>query len=161
MSRKIILSAALLLVPTLASADNIGQCGWGTRIFDGNSGLAPQVLAVTTNGTSGNQTFGMSSATSGCTRDGVVKSAWKSFAYIETNKNKLARDMSRGNGEALESLASLMGIDGADKDQFFASAKSNFQSVFPNTDASTESIVAAINSSVLTTPELAKYRIAG
>src|SRR5438128_2169534 len=111
MSRKIILSAALLLTPALASADNIGQCGWGTKLFDGNSGLAPQVLAVTTNGSSGNQTFGMTSATSGCTRDGTVHSAWKATAFLENNKNKVARDMSRGSGEAMDSLAAVMGIE--------------------------------------------------
>lgn len=158
MSRKIILSAAILLAPALASADNIGQCGWGTKLFDGNSGLAPQVLAVTTNGTSGNQTFGMTSATSGCTRDGTVRSAWKATAFLENNKNKVARDMSRGSGEALESLAAVMGINESDKALFFSSAKANFGAIFPSENVSTESIIASINELVLSTPELAKYR---
>jgi hypothetical protein len=48
------LMAVLSLVaalPTLAFAatDNVGGCGVGSMIFKGQQGIAPQVLAVTTN----------------------------------------------------------------------------------------------------------------
>ena len=51
--------AALPVVGFAAGENNVG-CGLGTKLFDGDSGLAPQVLAATTNGTLGNQTFGIS-----------------------------------------------------------------------------------------------------
>ena len=158
MSRKIILSAVLLVAPSLAFADNIGSCGWGTRLLDGNKGIIPQVAAVTTNGTFGNQTFGITSGTSGCTKEGVVNSSWKMSALIDNNKDKLARDISRGNGEALESLASVMGIESADKAAFFQAAKTNFQQIFPSSTVSTADVVASINEVVSSTPELAKYK---
>lgn len=74
MKSKLIALAVAVVAPTLVHADNVGGCGWGSKLFDGQQGVAPQVLAVTTNGTSGNQTFGITSGTSGCSQDGVVKS---------------------------------------------------------------------------------------
>ena len=57
---------------TMAAGDT--GCGVGTMIFKGKSGLAPHVLAVTTNGTFGNQTFGMTSGTLGCNVDQKIVS---------------------------------------------------------------------------------------
>src|SRR6266850_7731659 len=91
--------SVLAVLPAAAMADNVGNCGWGTKLMEGQSGTVPQVAAVTTNGTFGNQTFGISSGTSGCTQDGTVKSNWKTSLFIDGNKGKLARDMSVGSGE--------------------------------------------------------------
>src|SRR5688572_19648643 len=109
------LAIALLIsvapgVTMAAGENNIGSCGWGSKVFEGQQGVVPQVLGATTNGTSGNQTFAISTGTSGCTQDGVVKSNWKTAMFIDGNKEKLARDMSIGSGETLDSLASLIGV---------------------------------------------------
>src|SRR5436190_13096929 len=116
--------------PMTAMADNIGNCGWGAKLFDGQSGVAPQVLAVTTNGTFGNQTFGITFGTSGCTQDGAVKSNWKTALFIDGNKEALARDMSVGSGEALDSLAHLMGVEAQDRAAFNQVAKANLSKIF-------------------------------
>src|SRR5437762_10969266 len=103
--------AALFPVTAMAAGENnIGNCGWGSKLFDGQSGVAPQVAAVTTNGTFGNQTFGITTGTSGCTQDGTVSSNWRTSLFIDGNKENLARDMSIGNGESLDSLAHLIKI---------------------------------------------------
>ena len=39
----------------MAAQDNVGGCGVGSMVFKGQSGVGPQVLAVTTNGISGNR----------------------------------------------------------------------------------------------------------
>lgn len=77
--KKIVVAALVTLAAasSMAAQNNVGSCGWGSKVFEGKSGIAPQVLAVTTNGTSGNQTFGITFGTSGCTQDGVVSSSWK------------------------------------------------------------------------------------
>ena len=110
--KKLLVAVAVAAVPFGAMAageNNIGSCGWGAKLFDGQSGVAPQVLAVTTNGTFGNQTFGITFGTSGCTQDGAVRSNWKTALFIDGNKEQLARDISVGSGETLDSLALLMG----------------------------------------------------
>lgn len=110
---KLVLSAAAMIavLPMAAMAageNNVGSCGWGSKVFAGQRGLLPQIGATSTNSTSGNQTFAITSGTSGCTQDGAVSSNWKTAMYIDGNKSKLARDMSKGSGESLESLAQLL-----------------------------------------------------
>ena len=146
------------LFPMTAMADNIGNCGWGAKLFDGQSGVAPQVLAVTTNGTFGNQTFGITSGTSGCTQDGTVKSSWKTALFIDGNKQQLARDMSVGSGETLDSLALLMGVEAQDRDAFNRAAKANFARIFVN-DA-TPQIVAALRQVLAQDAQLSRYTAA-
>lgn len=147
----------LCLLPVAAMADNVGGCGWGSKLFDGQKGIAPQVLAVTTNGTSGNQTFGISSGTSGCTQDGTVTTTWKSAAYIDSNMNKFAKDASRGQGETITSLASLIQIPAAKQELFAQTLQSNFATVFPTQDASTPEVLAGLRTVLASNAELAQY----
>jgi Protein of unknown function (DUF3015) len=149
--------AGMLPVAAMAAQDNIGSCGWGAKLFDGQRGIAPQVLAVTTNGTSGNQTFGITSGTSGCTQDGVVKSSWKTAMFIDGNKDKLARDMSTGSGESLESLAKLIGVKDQDKTAFFRVTKENFARIFASENPTTDQVVASLKQVLSADGQLAQY----
>ncbi|HYR33569.1 MAG TPA: DUF3015 domain-containing protein [Burkholderiales bacterium] len=151
--------AALFPVTAMAAGENnIGNCGWGAKLFDGQSGVAPQVLAATTNGTFGNQTFGITSGTSGCTQDGAVKSNWKTALFIDGNKGKLARDMSVGSGEALDSLAHLMGVQAQDRVAFNRAAKDNMERIFAN--EATPEIMAALRQVLADDAQLTRYTTA-
>ena len=152
--------AALFPAVALAQQNNIGSCGWGSKLFDGQSGLAPQVLGATTNGTSGNQTFGITSGTSGCTQDGAVRSSWKTAMFIDGNKERLARDVSIGSGEALDSLAHLIGIEAQDRAAFARVARDNMRQIFPTDNAGTEQIVAALRAVLGADAQLARYTVA-
>jgi hypothetical protein len=126
-------------------------------VFDGQSGVGPQVLAVTTNGTSGNQTFGISSGTLGCTQDGVVQSTQKLSMFTGSNMDKLARDMSVGHGESLETIAELMGIAEEDKSSFFAVSQQNFDKIFSSEDVTAEQVLASLNEVMAQDEKLARY----
>jgi len=72
---KKLLTGAILLTASssvFAVAPGGGNCGWGNMLFEGQSGPGPHVLGVTTNGTSGNNTFGMTSGTNGCATGGKL-----------------------------------------------------------------------------------------
>lgn len=155
--RQMSLAIAVALVPLSALADNVGGCGWGSKLFDGQSGVAPQVLAVTTNGTFWNQTFGITFGTSGCSKDGTVNSNWKTAAYIDGNKDKLARDMSRGAGESLDSLLQLVGVSADDKARFVALTRDNVGRIFPNANASTDEIRTGLREVLAADAKLAVY----
>src|SRR6267378_6820159 len=143
--KKILIAVVISAVPAFAFAqqNNIGTCGWGAKLFDGQSGVVPQVLAVTTNGTSGNQTFGITTGTSGCTQDGVVKSSWKTAMFIDGNKDRLARDMSIGNGETLDSLAHLVGVREEDRVAFNRTVQANVSRIFAS-GGTTDQVVVAL-----------------
>ena len=124
-----------------ASGQGFGQagCGLGSIVMgsDGN-----QILAATTNGTSGNQTFGITTGTLNCQQDGVFKSGKEVPAFIEVNKVALANDAARGQGETLAGLANLMGCNS----QAMGSAmKKNYNQIFVETNMQPAAIEANIN----------------
>ena len=55
---KKLLAIALLASSSVVMADQDIGCGLGSMVWAGQSGIVPKVLGATTNGTSGNQTFG-------------------------------------------------------------------------------------------------------
>ena len=157
MKKLLAVATVAAVFPLSALADNVGSCGWGTKLFDGQSGVAPQVLAVTTNGFLGNNTFGITSGTSGCTQDGTVKSSWKTALFIDGNKQALARDMSVGSGEALDSLALLMGVEAQDRDAFNRAAKRNMARIFAKDG--TPEIMAALRQVLADDAQLSRYTV--
>lgn len=157
MNKKLIAVAlAGVFYSVSASAENTG-CGLGSMVWDGQSGIAPQVLAVTTNGTSANQTFGITFGTLGCTQDGVVQSSAKLGMYTGSNMDLIARDMAVGSGESLHVLADLMDVEAADRPAFFQALQQNYASIFPTADASAEDVLAGINETLRSDQQLSRY----
>jgi Protein of unknown function (DUF3015) len=155
-----VLAVALLGMNSEALAQNVGRCGWGSKLFEGNDGIAPQVLAVTTNGFLGNQTFGITSGTSGCTQSGVVRSNWKSVLFIEQNKSLLARDIATGDGETLVAFADVIGVEQQDKAHFFAQSQSNFGQLFPSEKVTAGEVAEALKTMLEKDGQLKKYAAA-
>ena len=162
MKKSIAFCLLVAVVPTaaLAAENNVGSCGWGSKLFEGQSGAIPQSFAATTNGSSGNQTFAITSGTSGCTTDGTVTSSWKTALFIENNKERLARDMSTGGGETLASLAHLLGVQEQDQAAFNRLAKENVARIFPSEQVSTEQVIAALRIALTSDAALSRYRTA-
>jgi hypothetical protein len=149
----------VLAIPSMAVAqqNNVGSCGWGSRLFHGQKGVLPQVLAVTTNGTSNNQTFAITSGTSGCTSDGVVTSSWKTAMFIDSNLNKLAQNMSNGHGEALDTLASLLAVESSDRGEFNRVAQASFSNIFTSKDVTSNEVVSNLRSVLQQNARLDRY----
>lgn len=150
--KKLIAAAILLSASSVAFAQP--GCGVGAMIWKGQSGIAPHVLAATTNASFGNQTFGMTTGTLGCSTNASVQSM---AMYMDSNIDKVARDMSRGNGENLETLAVLLGVEQADRDSFRSVLQDNFATVFPNADTTSDQAVDAIVALLQQDAGLSKY----
>ena len=69
-------------VGAFADAAGGNGCGWGNMLFEGQRGMAPHFLATTTNGTSGNATFGMTSGTNGCSTNGTLTYGGKPMLVV-------------------------------------------------------------------------------
>lgn len=141
-----------LALPGLAMAKDSSGCGLGTMIFDGESGVAPQVLAVTTNGTSGNQTFGISSGTLGCDQQGTIDSLAE---FTADNMDKLAADAAAGEGETLVTARDLMGIDAEHQERFNQKMQDNFDRIFSSTDTTAEDVVDSMEQVIAEDTQLA------
>jgi len=153
--KKLLLVSLIALTPLAAQAGGSAGCGLGSTLFDGQSGIAPNVLAATTNGLSGNQTFGMTTGTLGCNQNDTVSAAADSF--LNGNMERVARDMATGKGESLDTLATLIGIEGADKASFFALSQSNFKSIYSSDAVTSGEVLASLKAVMLKDVTLAKY----
>jgi hypothetical protein len=154
---KKLIAMILLAGSSVAMADQDVGCGLGTVLFAGKSGIAPKVLAATTNGTYGNQTFGITSGTLGCQSDGVISSRARLSMFMGTNSERLARDMSVGHGESLNVLADLMGVKEQDKSLFFQTAKANFSTIFAADNQTAGQVLAALQQVMAKDAVLATY----
>lgn len=136
MKKALIVLAVLLLAVPAALAENNTGCGLGTMIFgdQADGSILLQSLAVTTNGTSGNQTFGITSGTSECEQPAAFVYDDRVKDYIRDNMDTLAKDISRGGGETLGSLAELMEVDSAKRSGFYAALQQGFGEIFPGSD---------------------------
>jgi hypothetical protein len=135
-------------------------CGVGTMLFEGQKGPVPQILAVTTNGTSGNQTFGITSGTLGCEKDGVVRPPTKVHVLLLSSLDNLAGDVARGDGETLNSLASLLTVAPEDQPRFFAALQHNFVRLFPSENVTVDEVIASMNAVLAQDAVLQRYVIA-
>lgn len=150
-------AAAAFLMSGAAAADDSTGCGVGSMIFDGQSGVFPQILAVTTNGSTGNQTFGITSGTLGCDSEGTIDSAAKMSMFTGDNMESLALDMSRGEGESLQTLAELMGVAEADRAAFYAATKSNFDRIYTSSDVTAGDVIVNLQAVMAEDEQLKAY----
>ncbi|UXD87810.1 DUF3015 domain-containing protein [Thalassolituus hydrocarboniclasticus] len=154
--KKFIAGAILVSSSTLAFAGNdLAGCGLGTAVvFPDANEWHEHVLAATTNGTSGNQTFGMTSGTLGCEgANGPLKLAQ---AFMEDNMDQLALDAAKGQGETLAALAEVIGVEAQDSAAFNRTMQSNFDSMF-NADATSATAYEAMTSAMAQDAALQKY----
>ena len=122
----LMLGVAVMLSAPAQAIDSTG-CGLGSMAWRGQSGILPQVAAATTNGTFGNQTFGITFGTSGCDPNGRITGGTQKMvlAFLE----QFAMDAAAGEGETLTTLAGIMNMNEAD---VAAKTYQNFAVLFPN-----------------------------
>lgn len=141
----VLVAFALALNPALAAAEDTGPgCGLGTQIFQGNKKVVHQLLAVTTNGSFGNQTFGITSQTSGCTNDGIVQHDQKVNVFASANFENLSQEMARGNGEYLASFAALLGVPAERQPEFFALTQAKYSTLFQSEQTTPSEMLIAL-----------------
>jgi hypothetical protein len=142
--RRVIIAAGVLLLTTSLSAEvnrNTG-CGLGSMIIENQNTVVKQVLANISNGTFGNQTFGITSGTLNCAKPVALVSNEKIEKFVADNMDGLAMDIAAGNGENLDTLASMMNIK--DKKSFNKTLKANFSKIYSSSDVTSAEVIDAI-----------------
>lgn len=129
MKKLYLLGAAVMIAAAPAQAiDSTGGCGLGSMAWRGQSGIIPQVLAMTTNGMASN-TIGVTLGTSGCDPNGRVTGGTGKLvlAVVENNMEQFAMDASAGKGETIETLAGILNVD---SEKFGSAVQQNFAYLF-------------------------------
>ncbi|HET6284629.1 MAG TPA: DUF3015 domain-containing protein [Polyangia bacterium] len=140
---------------SIARAQGYGMagCGLGPMLFKEND--KTQILAATTNGTFGNQTFGITSGTLGCVSGGVVKAQREQAAFAEVNFQDLKRNMATGGGEFLTSFATLLGCEASAKPVLAKMTQAKYENILPTEKTTPIEMLSGLKAQIKADPALA------
>ncbi len=133
--KKILMSmvaVAALSTAGFATVNSQTGCGLGSQIIHDDSSAVMLALQATTNATSGNQTFGITSGTSGCKKARFVMNE-RAAEFVAANMDQLSREIAIGQGESVETLAELLNIE--NKAAFAVALQANYKAIYTNEKA--------------------------
>lgn len=139
--KRLIFAVVLGISSSAAMADSASNCGWGSMLFDGQSGKPSNILAMTTNGSTGNNTIGVTSGTNGCD-GGTIQYGGKEMVKVGAVMDEFSEDVARGDGEVLTAVAVTLGVSPADRGYFKQTMQSNFTTIFPTDNVTQEEVLA-------------------
>lgn len=132
--RKVLLAfvyLGLIGVQAQAKANTNAGCGLGSYVID-KRGLIWNLFQITTNGTSFNQTFGISSGTLGCRQEGIALDS-RVQEFVAANMDSLSKEIAQGRGETLDTFLELLNIE--NKDEFRLALQENYHRLYPHKDS--------------------------
>lgn len=94
--------------PKFTRPYGMAGCGLGSIIM-GKDGS--QISAATSNGTSWNQSFGISAGTSNCVDTPTAEVAGRMDQFILVNRSQVQGDIAKGSGETILALSHYMGCE--------------------------------------------------
>lgn len=150
-----IFGCALFTSFAWAQKHGVAGCGLGSMVFEETNSKGSQILAATTNGTSGNQTFGITSGTLNCTTDGVIKQSKAQQAFAEANFEDLSQEMAQGQGEHLQAFAHLLGCSAESVDTFGRVVQQHYSDIFSSAHVTPADLIQSVLQHIATNPALA------
>ena len=141
----LVLSLVSFSGSALAAGYGDAGCGLGSIAF-GNQQGGVQVLAATTNGTFGTQTFGITTGTSNCNPAGLVKLEKEREEFAQTNYSTLVKEMAMGEGENLDTLAGLYGCTQNSHADFGTLVQENFSHIVQSDSTTSQEMLSSLKS---------------
>ena len=126
-----IAAVAALGSAVFAGVNDQTGCGLGAMIIKDDSSALMLALQATTNSTFGNQTFGITSGTSGCKKVKLTMNE-RAAEFVASNMDQLAKEAAMGRGESVDTLAELLGAE--DKAAFAATLQKNYNRIYTSKD---------------------------
>jgi hypothetical protein len=134
------------------ASQNDAGCGLGAQLFKENRPV-DQILAATTNGCSGTQTFGITTGTLGCSSGGLIKSSAEREVFTATNLRALEKELAAGQGQYSASLAALSGCKSA---EFSAFAKAHYEKIVTSEKTGAIELLSNIDREIAADPAMVK-----
>jgi len=142
--KKVLLATLVTLASTTAFADNHPNtgCGIGSMILGKQDSTLKQVVASILNGSYGNQTFGITTGSLGCAKPASFAANEKANKFIANNMDQLAVDIAKGNGESIDTLATLLEVK--DVVSFKTELQNSFNDIYSGSNVETGHVVNSI-----------------
>lgn len=146
--KKILISivvVAALSIAGFATVNNQTGCGLGSQIIKDDSSAVMLALQATLNGTTGSQTFGITSGTSGCRKASFVMNE-RAAEFVASNMDQLSREIAIGQGESVSTLAELLNVQ--DKAAFAAALQTNYNAIYTSDKADMATVLDNVSTIV-------------
>ena len=149
-----IATMALALRTTTLSADVVSEmtaagtgnsntgCGLGSIVIKDQNSVLLQLVAMTLNGTSGNQSFGITTGTSGCKKTALVLND-RAQEFIAGNMDQLSREIAQGHGESVNTLAELLNVN--DAQTFASNLQANYNAIYSSENTQMSDVAANLS----------------
>jgi hypothetical protein len=147
--KKILISlTAVIALGSFAFASQNSQtgCGLGSVLIKDDSSALMLAIQATTNGTSGNQTFGITSGTSGCKKTKLVMNE-RTSEFVAANMDTLAKEIAAGHGESLDTLDELLEVK--NKIAFNTKLQSNYNKIYSSKSVKMANVLDNISTTAL------------
>ena len=140
----IVMLVSLAFAPSVFAAGyGAAGCGWGGKEIGKNNDILAQLGATILNGFLSNQTFAMTSGTSGC-KSSMGAAELEQNQFVESNYHSLAKEMAAGEGENLDTLAGLMGCSANQTQHFATFTKENYNAIFSSEQETPSEMLASL-----------------
>ena len=132
---------SLCLTGSAVFADNVGP-GLGRLVLQGQRGKVMELIGTFLNNLCGNGTFAITTGTLGYHDGASIGVNEEVRTFIAQNMDNLATDMAKGEGEYLDTLATLMKVE--NKGEFNSKMKVNFSNIYTSYGVSADQVAENI-----------------
>jgi len=139
-------TVATLSSGLFATVNSQTGCGLGAMIIKDDSTAIMLALQTTTNSTLWNQTFGITSGTSGCKKTRLVLNE-RAAEFVASNMDTLAKEIAMGQGESIDTLAELLNIK--DKESFASTLQANYNKIYSHKDVKMNEVLDSVAQTAL------------
>jgi len=146
--KKLLVSLAVVasMSSVVFAANTQTGCGLGGMIIKNPNNAIMYALQAITNGTSGNQTFGITSGTLECKKTKFVMNE-RASEFVASNMDTLAKEISVGHGESLDTLAELLKVE--DKVTFATALQANYNKIYSSKSVKMADVLDNISTTVM------------
>ena len=145
-----------LLFASSAFAAGYGAagCGWGGKVIGKNNDQLAQLGATILNNVSTNQSWAITSGTSGCGKSGLVTAESEQTLFVANNYDSLVKQMAAGEGEDLATLAGLLGCAPDKAGQFGSFTQKNYRSILTSAEPTPSEMLTSLKQNLSGDPML-------
>jgi len=138
----VVAAATLISTSAFAGGNSNTGCGLGSMAIKNQDTLVLQLAGTFLNGISGNQTFGITSGSLGCSKPTKIVMNDQAQKFVADNMDSIAIEVAAGEGENLDTLLSLIEVE--DKAVAALTLKANFSTIYSSADVTSAQVVDGI-----------------
>ncbi len=97
----------------------------------------------------------MTTGTNGCSTTGTL--GYGGQSVVSSIMDEFSEDVARGEGDAMNTVAIVYGVEAQDRDAFAKAMHENFTTLFPSEDVTAEEMMASIEEVMKADTTLNKY----